>query len=96
MAEKDVEKYLCKQVRERLGGMALKFVSPGLNGVPDRIILLPGARIYFAETKAPGKTPRRLQRYIIGKLRSFGFSVYCLDSKEKIDAFIGEVLCDGV
>ena len=96
MAEKDVEKYLCKQVRERLGGMALKFVSPGHNGVPDRLILLPDARVYFAETKAPGKTPRRLQRYVIEKIRAFGFAVYCLDSKEKIDAFIREVHWYGV
>ena len=55
MLEKEVERYLCKQVKNRLGGMALKFVSPGMSGVPDRIILLPGARVCFVETTAPGE-----------------------------------------
>ena len=55
--EKSVEKYLRQQVK-KAGGLALKFVSPGFTGVPDRIILMPGARVYFAETKDLGKTPR--------------------------------------
>ena len=37
MTEKHVEQALTKAVRNR-GGLALKFVSPGLSGVPDRII----------------------------------------------------------
>ena len=40
MIEKQVEQALRKAVRDR-GGLALKFVSPGLAGVPDRIVLMP-------------------------------------------------------
>jgi len=39
-----------------MGGMAVKFTSPGLDGVPDRIVLLPGRKIAFVELKAPGKS----------------------------------------
>lgn len=88
MLEKEVERYLCKQVKNRLGGMALKFVSPGMSGVPDRIILLPGARVCFVETKAPGERMRRLQNYVCGLIRALGFKVYCIDTKAKVDAFV--------
>ena len=60
MIEKQVEQALRKAVRDR-GGLALKFVSPGLAGVPDRIVLMPNRRVAFVELKAPGKHPRPLQ-----------------------------------
>ena len=60
MLEKSVEQKLVAAVKQ-LGGIAPKFVSPGLDGVPDRIILLPGGRMGFVECKAPGKTLRPLQ-----------------------------------
>lgn len=50
--EKDIEKKLRQKV-EALGGRCLKWVCPGWSGVPDRIVLLPGGRIYFVETKRP-------------------------------------------
>ena len=37
------------------GGVAVKFVSPGLDGMPDRLALLPGGRMAFVEVKATGK-----------------------------------------
>ena len=51
MLEKTVEKELCDRIKNDLGGWALKFVSPGQNGVPDRIVLVPYGRIYFVETR---------------------------------------------
>jgi len=88
--EKEVEGYLRRQVKMRLGGMALKFVSPGLNGVPDRIILLPGAQICFVETKAPGERLRKLQAYVCGLITQMGFAVYRIDTKAKVDEFVKE------
>ena len=61
MLERDVERRLVQAVRAS-GGLALKFVSPGMAGVPDRIILFPGGRAAFCEVKAPGRKPRPLQR----------------------------------
>ena len=91
MLEKEVERYLCQQVKKKLGGIALKFVSPGLNGVPDRVVLLPGGKITFVETKAPGKNLRKLQEYVCGMIAALGFEVRRIDTKSGVDAFILEM-----
>ena len=90
MLEKDVEQYLRKKVKSELRGMALKFVSPGFAGVPDRIVLLPGARVVFVETKAPGKKLRRLQEYVRDLIQGLGFRVLKIDTKDGVDKFIEE------
>lgn len=82
--EKTVEAYLRGRVKAA-GGLALKLVCPGWTGVPDRLILLPGARVYFAETKDLGKTPKKRQRYVHSRLRELGFTVFVPDSKEAVD-----------
>lgn len=82
--EKSVEKYLRQQVK-KAGGVALKFVSPGFTGVPDRIILMPGARVYFAETKDLGKTPKPRQKRVHKFLRDLGFLVFVPDSYTAVD-----------
>lgn len=58
------------------GVRCLKFESPGFTGVPDRMILLPGGKVIFVETKQPGKTERKRQEYVQGLLRDLGFEVY--------------------
>ena len=91
MKEKHIETRLVNAVRSQ-GGMCPKFVSPGTDGVPDRIILLTGGRIAFAETKAPGKKMRPLQVKRKGQLEALGFRVYCIDRPEQINTVIAEVL----
>ena len=88
MCESEIEKYLCKKVKNELKGRAFKFVSPGFSGVPDRIVLAPMRRIWFVETKAPGKKLRKLQEWVAGLIGSFGFEVLRIDTKEKVDLFI--------
>lgn len=90
MQEKDIEKYFVRRVRDA-GGKAYKFVSPGNNGVPDRMVCLPGGRVVFVELKAPGKVPRPMQIHQIGILREFGFRVEIVDSKESVDEFISSL-----
>lgn len=85
--EKTIESYLRRRVRDA-GGLALKFICPGWTGVPDRIILMPGARVYFAETKDTGKKPNSRQKYVHGRLRELGFSVFVPDSKETVDDMV--------
>lgn len=87
MIEAVVEKHLVKRVKE-LKGIPFKFVSPGITGVPDRLVLLPGGRIYFIELKAPGHKMRKRQEYIAKLIRNLGFTVLCLDTIEKVDDFI--------
>lgn len=93
MSEKNIESYLVRRVKG-LGGTAYKFVSPGHAGVPDRLVCLPGGRVWFVELKAPGKKPRPLQNVEIGRLRSLGFRVAVADSRDAVDALIDGVMED--
>jgi hypothetical protein len=89
--EKNIEQYLRDRVREQ-GGIAYKFTSPGNNGVPDRLILFPGGRAVFVETKAPGKKSRPMQKHQQNRISALGFPVYAdIDSKEKVDQLLEEV-----
>ena len=90
MREKQIEQKLVRAVRA-VGGLAPKFVSPGLDGVPDRMILLPGGHLAFAELKAPGQRPRPLQQRRIGQLRQLGFRVYIIDNTNQIGGVLDEV-----
>ena len=84
MRERDVERYLRERVKQ-LGGRAYKFVSPGNNGVPDRIVMLPGGKLFFVELKAPGKESTALQDAQIDRISKLGQDVFVVDSKEKVD-----------
>lgn len=90
MEEQKIELYLKRQV-ELIGGKAYKFTSPGVRGVPDRIVILPGGKIFFIELKAPGKKLRPLQEAIHKQLKKLGCKVLTIDSKEMVDKFIKEV-----
>jgi len=91
MREKIVESKFSKAVKAK-DGLAVKFVSPSFNGMPDRMVMFPGGRIGFVEVKAPGKTPRPLQRSRHRLLRRMGFLVFVLDSPEQIGGIIDAIL----
>jgi len=90
MTERQIEKRLVDSVKQ-VGGMALKFVSPGNSGVPDRLVLIAIGKIAFVEVKAPGEKPRPLQIRMINKIRKLGFKVYVLDGITKIGEIIDEI-----
>ena len=90
MRERELERQLVRRV-SRMGGLALKFVSPGMAGVPDRLILLPGGKMAFAEMKAPGKKPTALQRLRHRQLRDLGFRVAVIDSEDQIQNLLSIV-----
>ena len=90
MRERDIEQRLVKMTKAR-GGIAFKFVSPSHSGVPDRLILLPGARLGFVEVKAPGEKPRKLQVHMHRVLRGLGFKVYVLDDPKQIGVILDEI-----
>lgn len=87
MREKEIEAYLREQIK-KAGGRAYKFVSPGNDGVPDRLVCLPGGRAAFVELKTPGKTPRPLQRSQQEFLKRLGFRVEVIDNKQQVDDFM--------
>lgn len=92
--EKTVEAHLRDRVKAA-GGLALKLVCPGWTGVPDRLILMPGGRVYFAETKDRGKTPGPRQRYVHDRLRALGFLVFVPDTREAVDRMIACIRREG-
>ena len=90
MREKEIEQKFTLMARQT-GGLALKFVSPGMSGMPDRIVLLPGGRMAFVEVKAPGRAPRPLQEARHRTLRRLGFRVFVLDRPEQIGGILDEI-----
>lgn len=91
MREKEIEHKFILMVKQA-GGLALKFVSPGMSGMPDRIVLLPGGHMAFVEVKAPGKVPRPLQEARHRMLQRLGFKVYVLDDERKIGGILDAIL----
>ena len=91
MLEKQIENKL-KTAVKKAGGIAPKFVSPSFAGMPDRLVLLPDGVFAFVELKAPGESPRPLQRARHRKLRSLGFKVYVIDSIDEIGGMLHELL----
>ncbi len=80
MRERDIEQLLVREVRKN-GGRAYKFISPGNDGVPDRIVLMPDGKIYFVELKTlHGKESalQHAQRRRISELGQIVFVVYGL------------------
>lgn len=90
MREKTVEAKLVAAVKG-MGGLAPKFTSPGYDGMPDRLVLLPNGILAFVELKAPGKKLRPLQVRRKAQLEELGFSVYCIDRPEQIGGVLNEI-----
>ena len=90
MREKEIERNFTLMVKQA-GGLALKFVSAGMNGMPDRLVLLPGGHMAFVEVKAPGKVPRPLQEARHRMLRRLGFKVYLLDAVDQIGGILDAI-----
>jgi hypothetical protein len=100
--EKDIEKALGRMVGRR-GGRCLKWVCPGWAGVPDRLVLLPGGRIIFVETKRPkGGEVAKLQEKWREWLLGLGFHhrfVFTHEDIKALEVFLAawdaEVASDG-
>ena len=90
MREKTIERKLTLMVKKR-GGICPKFVSPGFDGMPDRIVLLPGRHFGLVEVKAPGEKPRALQVSRHRLLKKLGFHTYILDGIEQIGGILDDI-----
>ncbi len=90
MLEKQIENKLTKSVKNH-GGIAVKFVSPNYDGMPDRLVLLPDGLCAFVEVKAPDKKPHPLQKARHKMLKRLGFKVYVLDDADQIGGIIDEI-----
>lgn len=90
MREKTVEQKLTRAVHAR-DGLSLKFLAPGWDGAPDRLVLLPGGKCAFVELKAPGKLMRPLQVKRKRQLEALGFKAYCVDRPEQIGGVLDDI-----
>lgn len=88
--EKVTEQKLAQAVKLR-GGICPKFTSPGFDGMPDRLVLLPNNHAGFVEVKAKGEKPRPLQLARHRLLQKLGFKVYVLDDPEQIGEILDEI-----
>ena len=89
--EKDVEGYLTGQVGRR-GGRCVKFVPDLDNGMPDRIVMLPGGVLVWVELKnGVYEEARKLQRMQHAKLRRLGQRVEVIQTKEQVDRLMEEL-----
>jgi hypothetical protein len=91
MMEKSIEQKLVAKVK-KLGGICPKFISPGYDGMPDRLVLLPKGKIGFVEVKKKGMKPRPLQLARHKLLKGLGFKVFVLDDEKNIDEIIKSIL----
>jgi len=85
--ERTVERYFVEMVKE-LGGKAYKFTSPGHSGVSDRIVVLPGGRVWFVELKSPTGSLTPLQKVFARDIKDLKGNYACLHSKEEIRAWL--------
>lgn len=84
-----VEDYLKEKI-ESIGGKCYKFVSPGYDGMPDRLIVCKGS-VVFIECKRPGKKPRKLQEVRLKEIRDQGVPAFCIDSKNQVDLLVARL-----
>jgi hypothetical protein len=84
LKEVDVERHLVRLV-EKAGGRAYKFVSPGRAGVADRLVVLPGGRVWFVELKVAGGRMSALQQVFAEDMAALGQNYIVLWNKEQVN-----------
>ena len=84
LSESQIERKLCAGVK-RLGGLCLKWVSPGCTGVPDRIVLMPGGRLWFVELKTDAGAPSPRQTLMLHRLSELGFHATLVYGQRGVD-----------
>ncbi|MCC8075733.1 MAG: VRR-NUC domain-containing protein [Clostridiales bacterium] len=95
MTEKTVERRLTDGVR-RQGGLCYKFVSPGNDGVPDRIIVTPAGEVWFVELKTTVGRLSARQKLQISRLQANHANVAVLYGAEDVDRFLKALGGDAV
>lgn len=87
--ESRVEDDLVQGVRG-LGGLCYKF-APVTAGLPDRLVVLPGGRIYLVELKRPRGSTRAVQKVVHRKFLERGVEVLMLSSRQEVAQWLQEV-----
>lgn len=86
--ERDIEEYLVARATA-MGGVVRKVAWPGRRGAPDRVVMLPRARLYWVELKAPGVAPEEYQLREHERMRAMGQDVRVIDSLAGVEELLG-------
>ena len=70
-----------------MGGFPIKLLS-NITGLPDRLCLLPGGCLFFAELKSTGLKAEARQKLVHSQIRALGFSVYVVDTMEEANRIL--------
>lgn len=87
VSEKSIERYLVQQAKEH-GLPCLKYSNPNMVGYPDRLLVLPGAKVVWVELKSKGRKTSKIQDERIAQLINMGHEVRVIDNKADIDKLI--------
>lgn len=88
MLEKEFESKMTDIVKS-LGGLCVKFESPGNTGVPDRLVIGTHGNIYFVEMKRPSQSRTAAkQNYWKDKLTKHGCKSFIIHNEEELDKFL--------
>jgi len=90
MRERELERKLVQAVKAT-GGICPKFISPGFDGMPDRIVLLQHGKLAFVEVKRTGQKARPLQAARHKLQRQLGVQVFLLDEAGQIGEIINAI-----
>lgn len=92
MLEKDIESWLGKKV-ESLGGLNLKFISPGNPGVPDRIYIMPDGQVWFVELKQQYGRVSGIQKWQRERFQEHGCNFRLVKGMEAAKKLVEEMIC---
>ena len=96
--KKESEKALERTLRDTIkanGGLCLKFIPAFFTGAPDRLILMPGGKAYWVETKSTGDKPKARQKFVHEQLKKLGFKVFIVDTAMSLGRCVAEICYDG-
>jgi hypothetical protein len=91
VSEKSIERYLVEKAKEN-GMLCLKYSNPNMVGYPDRLLVLPGAKVIWVELKSKGKKPAKIQAQRHKELAELGHRVLVIDNKNDIDILIESLI----
>lgn len=88
--EKQVESYMARKAKQQ-DCLFYKFVSPGNEGVPDRILIESNGRVHFIELKTETGRLSDVQRVQIDRLEQHCAHVYVVRGRKGVDLFFEEL-----
>lgn len=90
MTEANIERHLVEGVK-KLGGLCLKFVSPSMAGVPDRLIITATGEVIFVELKTEIGRLSKIQKFVIGEMRKRGADVRVVKGFAEVKELLAEI-----